>query len=361
MERSRRLIPFLPWLFAGLLVVSIPAVWISTRKAPVPQSGGAAGVRLGVVARRDFKERLPFLGRVESTQAVDLVAFTQARVVEVVAKDGAAVKKGQVLFRLGGPVLDHELAAARSLAQSAKRRLGLASEVLARKKALSDAKLVDLNELALAEDAAAEAKSSLSAASSHLRELEAQAVFRSPVSGVFTGRRVNVGQDVAPGTVLAEITDPNSLRVATVVYQAGGEALEGLPARIYVDGKELQATVAQAFPDRTPGGGTLAWLEGPALDEALRPGESVQGSLILATHRQALAVPRSAVAYDEEENPWVFAAGANGYVKTAVKIGMSDPQWVEILDGLEAGQRIVVEGAYSLYYEDFAKTHPVED
>jgi multidrug resistance efflux pump len=75
--------------------------------------------------------------------------------MEVVAKDGVAVKKGQVLFRLGGPVLDHEMAAARSLAESAKRRLGLASEVLARKKASSDAKLVDMNELALAEAAAA--------------------------------------------------------------------------------------------------------------------------------------------------------------------------------------------------------------
>jgi len=285
MERSKRLIRLLPWLFAGLLVVSVPAVWIFTRKAPVPQSGGAAGVRLGVVARRDFQQSLPFLGRVESTKAVGLVAFTQARVMEVVAKDGVAVKKGQVLFRLGGPILDQEMAAARSLAESAKRRLGLASEVLARKKASSDAKLVDMNELALAEAAAAEDKSSLSAASSHLRELEAQAVFRAPESGVFTGRRVNVGQDVAPGTVLAEITYPSSLRVAAVVYQAGGEQLEGLPARIYIDGKELQASVAQAFPDRTPGGGTLAWLEGPGLDEALSPGESVQGSLIMATHK----------------------------------------------------------------------------
>lgn len=361
MERSKRLIHLLPWLLAGLLVVAVLSVWMLTRPAPPLPSGGAAGVRPGVVARRDFQEDLPFLGRVESTKAVDLVSFTKARVMNVMAQDGAAVEKGQVLFRLGGPILDHEMAAARSLAESAKRRLGLASEVLSRKKASSKAKLVDLNELALAEAASAESKSFLSAASSHLRELEAQAVFRAPESGVFTDRRVNVGQDVAPGTVLAEITYPSSLRVAAVVYQIGGEQLGGRAAHIFIDGKELDARIAQAFPDRTPGGGTLVWLEGPVLNEALRPGESVQGSLIMATHGQAAAVPRSAVVYDEAEKPWVFAAGANGYVKTAVKIGLSDPQWVEILDGLEPGQRIAVEGAYSLYYQDFAKTHAVED
>ncbi len=326
-----------------------------------PPKGGAAGIRDGEVTRRDFASSLPFIGRVESSKAVALVALGSGRVAKVVARDGSAMKRGEPLFVMGGPLLGQELSAASVEEKIARERLALARGVLSRKKASNESKLVDLNELASARAAVAQCSADLAAASSRLNELHAQEVYRAPVSGVFTDRRVNVGQDVEIGQPLGEIESPGSLRVAALIYGDNGAKLNGLPAKIDAGNKEAEAVVVQTFPERSPAGGITVWLEGAGLAGEFGPGESVQGRLIMASHDGALAVPRSAVVYDEAEKPWVFVAAKSGYVKTEVVLGLSDPEWVEIVKGLEAGQRIAVEGAYSLYYEDFAKTHAVED
>ena len=85
------------------------------------------------------------------------------------------------------------------------------------------------------------------------------------------------------------------------------------------------------------------------------------GTIILAAHENALAVPQAAVVRDEEERAYVFLQNRSGYRRQPVKTGIVASGWIEITSGLKAGDEVVVQGAYELLYQDFNKIYKVAD
>lgn len=350
-------------LAAGSMVLALLAgagwlLWPGRTSAPslVPPL-----LQIEPVGRADFVQSVPWLGRVESRGSVTVTAPCAARVVAVLARDGGSVRKGEPLFSLGGPVLQARLDSARARAAALSRETALAREVTKRQEQAARLKVVDENAAARAESDQRRAEADLREAEAELASLEAAATLRAPAAGIFTDRRANAGQDVEAGTALAEITDPARLRIAATAYVPAGLALEGRPAEVFAEGGSVALAVVRAFPDQSPAGGTRLWLEGEGLEGRLGPGAEVSGTLSAAEHRGALAVPRTAVVYDEQERPFVFVERAGAYVQTPVTLGFTSPASVEVVSGLREGDRVVVQGAYELFYRDFGKTYRVED
>lgn len=345
---------------AALALAAAGAWFLWGGRGPSPPPEPPA-IRTEPVGRQDFAQTVPWLGRVESRGAVTVVSPLAARVLAVLAPDGGTVQKGDPLFALGGPVLEARLDSARAREAALVREAALARDVARRQEEAARLKVVDENAAATAESDRHRAEADLRQAEAELASLEAAVTLRAPAAGVFTDRRANPGQDVEPGAPLAEITDPGRLRVVATAYVPAGLALEGRPASVSTEGGEVALTVARTFPGRSPAGGTRLWLEGEGLEGRFGPGVEVSGTLSAAEHKGALAVPRSAVVYDEKERPFVFLKRAGLYVQTPVTLGFTSHDSVEVASGLREGDEVVVEGAYELFYRDFGKTYRVED
>lgn len=350
-------------LAAGVVILAVLAAvgWLFWGGRAPSHLPSPSEIRVQAVGRSDFAETSPWLGRVESQGAVTLVSTAAGRVRAVLARDGARVRAGQPLFTLGGPILDSQLSAARVQETSCAHELALAREVAFRQREAARLKVVDENVPAAAQAEVQRLEASWQEGRARLAALEAAATLRAPVAGIFTNRRVNPGQDVVAGTPLADLTDPDRLRVAATLYVAPAAPLQSLPATVTLDGQSAALTVTRVFPDQNAAGGTRIWMEGKGLQGWLQPGAEVSGTVALAEHRQVLAVLRSAVVYDDEERPYVFVERGGTYAKTPVVLGLSSPKAVEVKEGLKEGDRVVVVGAYEVYYRDFGKTYQVED
>ncbi len=346
-----------------------------TRQAAQAAQVEAALIQTSLPEHRDFSRTEPWFGSVESRRSVPVTALEAGRIEAVQATDGATVRRYQPLFKLGGPAASARRATLESKVSSLEERLRLAGQEVDLKEDAAAEKLIRRAELLQAQGDKARLASELASARQDLGRLSQALELTAPAAGTFARRRVSVGQDVAAGDTLAEIVATGSLRIVATLYPASAEEAaalagktatvsEGEPGASGEPGRSLKGTVARVLPDQTADGGTQVWIEGPALDRRLRPGEAVGGRVRLAVHTRALAVPASAVVRDDAGRAFVFVAGPKGYEKRPVTTGLSAGGWVEILPGLprlDPKARVVVQGAYELLYRDFAKTFRVAD
>ena len=182
----------------------------------------------------------------------------------------------------------------------------------------------------------------------------------APFAGRFS-HRISAGQDVAAGDLLGVLVG-GRLRIVAALFPPPSTSLLGKTATVTgEDAKGPTGQVAAVLPETDPSGATRIAIEGDAIDAALRPGQEVAGTLLLATRQGALAVPQSALVYDEREQPLVFVRAGNDYAPQPVEAGLEQDGWVEIRAGLEPGQAVVVRGAYELYYRRFGQQYKVPD
>lgn len=363
----------------GLLLCAVLIGCGASGGAPGQGSGGAKVEPLPTARAesRDFSRSLPWFGRVESRHAVTVVALQAGRITRIQAADGDEVERGEPLFRLGGPAAARRRAALEKKVQSLAERVRAAAETVELRRSALGEQLVRRDEVLAAEAELVRLKEELAAARQDLAVLASALDLRSPARGTFTGRRVAVGQDVTAGDTLAEVVDAGSLRVVASLYPTRGAELDGAP--VALDGGQgagqatAPARIVRVLPDRTDMGATTVWIEGGPLEAgrggAWAPGETVSGTLRLAEHRGAVAVPEEAVVRDERDRPFVFVpepgSGADGktvtYRKRAVTTGLSADGWVEVTSGLTTGTEVVTEGAYELLFGDFGTTYRVPD
>lgn len=74
-----------------------------------------------------------------------------------------------------------------------------------------------------------------------------------------------------------------------------------------------------------------------------------------------LAVPKSAIVYDQQDHPFLFVSKDGIYKRLSIQTGMTQHGWVEILSGLKDDQLVVVKGAYELFYRNFNEMFKVQD
>ena len=118
------------------------------------------------------------------------------------------------------------------------------------------------------------------------------------------------------------------------------------------------AGVDQSFPGKVqlvspaldPNSTTVeVWVELKNPKERLRPGSSVQVTMVARTLPDALSIPSVALLTTQDGTTSVMVAGADGKAhQQPIKAGLRDGDRVQIVEGLQAGQRIVGAGAYGL-------------
>lgn len=184
-----------------------------------------------------------------------------------------------------------------------------------------------------------------------------RASYAAPIAGTVTDRHIVRGDDVERNGHLFEIADLRELL-------AVGRVFEGQIGRVAV-GQKVRVRVP-SYPDelfegvveRLGGQLDAASRSLPVFVRVMNPGEKLRPhmratlSLVIERADLALVVPKRAVL-GEFGNPFVFVQRDDEpdlFDRRAVARGMADDRYVEVLDGVLPGERVVTEGNYSLQY-----------
>src|SRR5438270_188662 len=176
---------------------------------------------------------------------------------------------------------------------------------------------------------------------------------RSPIDGVVTDRPLYPGEMAAAGTPLLTVMDLSSVIAKAHIPQSDAAVLKvGDKGTIAVPGiaEPIEGKVTVVSPALDPNSTTVeVWLETKNPKHVLKPGTSVQLSLTAQTVNDALVIPASSVITQPDGTSVVMLAGADGLAhQKAVKLGIRNGDDVQILDGVNAGDKVIASGAFGL-------------
>ena len=381
-------IALLVLLLAGLFYASMPRVGT--------QSVAADRITISPVTRGVFEDFLPLRARATPLVTVYLDAVEGGRVEKLLVEDGATVAKGQLLAELSNTdlqlsTLARQTEVEQQLNNMRSQELALAQSQIRNERdivqadldAAKAARLYDIqrpladrgfvagrvfrdtsddlryqqkrlavlrrgqatearlqaSQLAQLRAAAASMRGSLGLAHASLDQLN----LRAPVAGQLTAFSIQLGQSMRRGERLGQIDSPGRNKlVADVDEFYLGRVAPGQLASRDVAGRTYRLKVAKLYPQVRSGQFVvdLHFIGGePA---ALQRGQTLQAKLTLSDPSPALLVPAGSW-YNDTGGAWVFVVAPDGdnAVKRPVRLGRRSSDFVEVLDGLEAGERVV--------------------
>lgn len=305
--------------------------------------GGPGGGRrppvvgVGTVEQEVFRDTIEAVGTGDARESVTITAKVADTVGAINFAEGEAVEAGRVLIEMTSAEQAADLAAARASLSEAQKAYDRAADLVRR----GIAPQAQLDSATAARDAA---RSRVNAIEARL----ADTIIKAPFAGVVGLRNVSVGSFVRPGDVMTTLDDTGVIKADFSVPERYMAALKpGLTitaAAAAFPGESFGGTVASIDTRVNPATRAVAVRgEIPNADGRLRPGMLLAVSLVVE-ERTSLSVPEAAIV-PQAERRFVFRIDGEGNAqRVEVQTGLRKPGFVEILSGLAAGDRIVVEG-----------------
>ena len=157
----------------------------------------------------------------------------------------------------------------------------------------------------------------------------------------------------AAGTPLLTVMDTSSVVARAHIPQEQAALLKlGDKATVIVSGEEdpIEGKVTVVSPALDPNSTTVeVWVQAINPKGRLRPGTSVQISMLARAVPNSIIIPAAAVLTAPDGSTYVMVAGSDNRAhQKTVKTGIRQGDQVQILDGLADGDRVVASGAYGL-------------
>lgn len=336
---------------AVLLGLMIVAVVLRMAFAGDEKAGGGPGGRGGprgggqtvseaVVGARSFTDEIRVLGVARGRRSVNITSSTSELITRVLFTDGQRVSAGTPLVELQAREEDAGIIEARAQVEQAQRQYD-------RYKTLADRGIAPRVTAEDAETALATARASLNAAQAR----RGDRLIRAPFAGVLGLSSVTAGTLVSPGGIITTLDDIDVVRVDFPVPERYlGVLRAGTPIRATIDayGDEVFsgriALIDTRINEQTRA--VTARAEIPNPGARIRPGMAVRVA-VQQGQRTSPAAPEAAVQY-EGDGAFVYRIARAGEGSTAqrvvVETGSVEGGFVEIISGLEVGDRIVGSG-----------------
>jgi membrane fusion protein (multidrug efflux system) len=329
-------------VLAGVKVGQIGKM-ISTGKALVPPP---ESVSSATVEKTEWAATRSAIGTLVAVRGVTLGAELPGIVREIHFESGSTVRRGALLVKLDTSTEEAQLAAAQADAALAKVNLERARSLRA----------ADANAPADLDAAQARAKAT-DAAVANLQAVIAKKTIRAPFDGRIAIRQVELGQAVSSGTPIASLQSVTPIHVDFwLPQQALADLRTGQRVEVRTD----------IFPDvRWAGQITVINPEVdvatrnvrvratvPNDDGRLRPGMFANVDVLSSEKRQVLMIPATAVIFAPYGDSVFAIEQKNGQPPIAkqrfVRLGERKGDFVEVTEGLTAGETIVSSGAFKL-------------
>ena len=284
-----------------------------------------------------IRDRINLPGSIEAWTTLSLLSKLNGTVVEVVAREGQVVKKGDVLARIDDD--DYRIAV-----QRAQAAYDLARSEFERDRAIYAKGIIPTAEYDANRTRMETAKADLDNAELQL----SRCIITAPMNGVVRKIDAKVGLQLAVGDPLAEILEIDRLKAVVGIPESEVAAVRGLTA---ID------ISLQALRDRTVAGTVHFLSSSPetvarlfrlelAVDNPngeILPGMFFRADVVKKTVPDAIAVPfYSVISRNDEQYVYVERDGV--VAKRPVAIGIMEQWMVEVTSGLRPGDRLVVEG-----------------
>jgi multidrug efflux pump subunit AcrA (membrane-fusion protein) len=175
----------------------------------------------------------------------------------------------------------------------------------------------------------------------------------SPIDGVVTDRPLFAGETPQSGAPLITVMDVSSVIArAHFALQEAAHLKVGNSANLIIPGMEpVPGKVTQISPALDPASTTVeVWIQAANPRGQLKPGSSVRVEAISKTVPDALVIPYAAVLTDTEtgHTSVIVADKQNKPHKKEVSLGIREGDTVQVVEGLEDGERVVTAGAFEL-------------
>ena len=334
-------LPSFPILLLSCLCL-LPAA--CGRDAASTDAGGAApvaAVTTQVAAMQPWNDTISALGTVKARESVSITAKVSETVERVHFESGDEVAANAPLITLSGNQQQASLRAAEAEAREAEQQYRRGSELVGQQ--LIARSMVDTQRAT---------RDATAARVAQMRADIGDRSIRAPFAGVLGMREVSPGALVTPGTVIATLDDISRVHVDFAVpevhlaHLAQGQALAGTSVAwpgVTFEG-EVSSIDARVDPATRA---VIVRGDFPNQERKLRPGMLLQVQLS-RPQRQALVLPEIAVVQVGRDT-FVWRVKGDGTVeRVPIQVGERRAGQVEVLRGLDAGDRIVVDGTGKL-------------
>jgi RND family efflux transporter MFP subunit len=176
---------------------------------------------------------------------------------------------------------------------------------------------------------------------------------RSPIDGVITDRPLYAGEMAAAGTPLLTVMEVSQVIARAHIPQPEAALLKvGDAAAIRAPGEQqpVEGKVSVVSPALDPNSTTVeVWVQAKNPKQHLKPGTSVQLSMLAQTVPDALVIPATALLTGQDGSTQVMQVSADNHAHLKdVKVGIRQGDQIQITEGIHAGDQIVAAGAYGL-------------
>ena len=269
-----------------------------------------------------------------------VVAKTSGVALAVLVQEGQQVKAGQPLVRLDPDRARLAVAQAEAQLRKLENNYRRAQQLVAQQ--LISAGEVDQMRYDLENARAQHEMAKL--------ELSYTTVV-APISGVVASRDIKPGNFVQINSPIFRIVDSQRLEATLNVPEREIAKLRpGQQVKLVADalpGREFIGSVDRVAPVVDTGTGTFRVVAAFAGDGELQPGMFTRLGINYDQRADALVVPRTALLEDGGE-PAVYVVRDGKAVRSALKLGYDEAGWVEVREGLQAGDAVVVAGKAAL-------------
>jgi HlyD family secretion protein len=385
-----------PLTWGAIALLTLTAFWVLK-----PAAGRALKVQndrivISTVSRGEFDDYIPVRGQVAPLKTVFLDAIEGGRVEAIYVEDGVQVAAGDLIVELSNTQLQLDVIAREAQVTEQLNNLRNTELSLERNRLEHKRNLVDINyhiirlqreivrltplveknmvdggslerlkdehdwylarrevtlesqksderlqkiqmeQLRLAGD---QLNKNLEVASRNMDALNV----RAPVAGKLTAFDLEVGQALSRGINIGQIDDPESFKLTANIdeYYLSRVDLEQTGA-LSTAGKDYSLSVRKIYPQVQNGTFEVDLVFVGDEPKSIRRGQTLQLNLELGSPLETLMIPNGAFYQDTGGN-WIFVVTPDGQraVRRTVKLGRRNVRDIEVLDGLEPGERVI--------------------
>ena len=406
LKKKKYILPrkYWPWAGGGLLVIVI-LVWLATSNFSSTLRVDRRGLNIGTVENAQFDDYVSVDGSVVPIQVVQISPEEGGVVLEKTVEEGAHVKKGDVIVRLNNSNLDLEILNAESeLAekqnmlrstqlsmeqdnlnnrnealqlkmdvqtkrraykhQAALQKEELNSreeylkakedyELAVQKEELIQQRLKKTNELNRSQ--VAQMTGDLASMRKNVelvRQRKAKLDVRSTIDGEIGLLDVELGQSISPGQKIGVINDLSDYKVEAQVDEHYIDRVHtGLQATFEQNGRKYRLRVRKVYPEVREGRFKIDFVFRGERPKNIRTGQTYYVDLQLGEAKKAIIIPKGTF-YSVTGGSWIFVLDKDGRkaYRRKIRIGRQNPQYYEVLEGLEPDEKVIVSGYES--YKD---------
>jgi HlyD family secretion protein len=391
------------WGFGAALAVAVAGYGTYLATANVTPEIDTERITIRSVSLGNFQETLPVNGVIMPLTTIFLDVMEGGRVEEKFVEDGAMMRKGDPILRLGNTDLELSLASQETQVYNVLTQMNIsknnatqnsilklnqmaevdnalkeAERVYLLNQRLYEDKVLSLQELKQSENAyhyqvrrkkltddilaqdqeviglmKQQDKESLSKMQSTLalmRKKVSDLIVRAPIDGKLTSLDAEIGQLKSKGERLGQIdiTDGYKIRADIDEFYIN-RIYTDLPASAIVGGKTYKLRIKKVYSQVTGGRFQVDLQFEIDRPEILRRGQTLQVILALSDQTQALLLPKGGF-YNKTGGNWIFKLSPDGKraYKTEITINRNNPDFYEVTTGLKEGDRVITSS-----YENF--------